>query len=139
MLRRMFKSKIHRVTVTHADPDYEGSVSIDKDLMELADIIPHEAVDVLNITQGTRLTSYAIEAPRGSGIICLNGAAARLNDPGDLVVIATYTELEDEAARAHVPVVLRVDAANRPLLDMRPEVPGPDLPAPAPHALDQPV
>lgn len=137
MQRRMFKSKIHRVTVTHADPDYEGSVSIDRDLMELADIITHEAVDVWNITQGTRLTTYAIEAPRGSGIVCLNGAAARLNSPGDLVILATFTEMEDEEARAYVPKVVRVDGANRPLLDARPEIPGPGLPPMTPTELDQ--
>lgn len=137
MLRRMFKSKIHRVTVTHADPDYEGSVSIDRDLMELADIITHEAVDVWNITRGTRLTTYAIEAPPGSGIICLNGAAARLNTPGDLVILATFTELEDEEARLYVPKVVRVDASNRPFHDTRPEVAGPELPPPVPQGLDR--
>lgn len=128
MLRRMFKSKIHRVTVTHADVHYEGSVSIDQDLLELADIIPHEAVEVWNITQGTRLTTYALAAPAGSGIICLNGAAARLNNPGDLVILATFTEMSDAEARVYVPKVVRVDAENRPLKNAYPETPGPALP-----------
>jgi aspartate 1-decarboxylase len=125
----MFKSKIHRVTVTHANPDYEGSVSIDRDLMDLADVIENEAVEVWNITRGTRLTTYALSAPGGSGIICLNGAAARLNEPGDLVILATFTELEDVEARQHVPRVVRVDSKNRPLVDSQPEKPGPALPA----------
>lgn len=128
MRRRMFKSKIHRATVTHADVDYEGSVSIDEDLLDLADIIPHEAVDVWNITQGTRLTTYALPAPPGSGVICLNGAAARLNKPGDLVILATFTEMEDAEARTFVPKVVRVDHANRPLLESYLETPGPELP-----------
>jgi aspartate 1-decarboxylase len=94
-------------------------------------------VDVWNITQGTRLTAYAIAAPRGSGIVCLNGAAARLYSPGDLVIPATFTEMEDEEARAYVPGVVRVDRANRPLLDVRPEIPGPELPLTPPSELDQ--
>jgi len=125
MKRRMLKSKIHRATVTHADPHYEGSVSIDEQLMNLADIIENEAVDVWNITQGQRLTTYALSAPKDSGIICLNGAAALLNRPGDLVILATFIEIEDADARRHHPRIVRVDSNNRPLLDSHAEVPGP--------------
>ena len=127
MKRRMLKSKIHRATVTHADPHYEGSVSIDEELMELADIIENEAVDVWNITQGSRLTTYAITAPRHSGIICLNGAAALLNKPGDLVILATFITMKDAEAREHRPHLIFVDAQNRPLQRSHVEVPGPDL------------
>ncbi len=129
MIRRMFKSKIHRATVTHANPDYEGSVSIDEDLLDLADIIPNEAVDVWNVTQGTRLTTYAVAARRGSGIVCLNGAAARLNAVGDIVVLATFTELEDEEARQFQPTVVRVGWGNKPRAEQAqaPERPGPLL------------
>lgn len=127
MKRRMLKSKIHRATVTHADPHYEGSVSIDEQLMNLADIIKNEAVDVWNITQGHRLTTYALSAAKDSGIICLNGAAALLNRPGDLVILATFIEMEDADARRHQPYIVRVDSNNRPLLDSQAEVPGPKI------------
>lgn len=123
----MFKSKIHRATVTHADVAYEGSVSIDKDLLDAAGILPNEAVHVWNVTSGSRLITYAIEAPRGSGAVCVNGAAAHLNRPGDLVILATYAQLDAEEARRHVPTVVRVDARNRILPDHGPEVPGPVL------------
>ena len=127
MKRRMLKSKIHRATVTHADQHYEGSVSIDEELMELADIIENESVDVWNVTQGTRLTTYALTAPRHSGIICLNGAAALLNKPGDLVILATFISMKDTDAREHRPRVILVDAQNRALTGSHVEVPGPDL------------
>ncbi|HEV7860444.1 MAG TPA: aspartate 1-decarboxylase [Pyrinomonadaceae bacterium] len=121
----MLKSKIHRATVTHADQHYEGSISIDEELMEAADIIENEAVDVWNVTQGTRLTTYALPSPHGSGIICLNGAAALLNRPGDLVIIASFTEMEDAEARRHVPKVVLVGLENR-ISDKRyTETPGP--------------
>jgi aspartate 1-decarboxylase len=127
----MFKSKIHRATITQADLHYEGSVTIDRDLLDRADIIPHEAVDVWNVTRGTRLTTYALAGERGSGVICINGAAAHLNQPGDLVIIATFAEIDDAEARRYVPKVVRVDARNRPLADAQqlPEVPGPGAPA----------
>ena len=127
MKRRMLKSKIHRATVTHADQHYEGSVSIDEELMELADIIENESVDVWNVTQGTRLTTYALMAPRHSGIICLNGAAALLNKPGDLVILATFISMKDADAREYRPRVILVDAQNRPLTSSHVEVPGPAL------------
>ena len=127
MKLNLFKSKIHRATVTHADLDYEGSVTIDCGLMEAADILPHEAIHVWNVTQGTRLVTYAIEGARGSGVICINGAAARLCRPGDRVILATFADMSPEEARAHVPRVVRVDQQNRRLPDDSPEKPGPTL------------
>ncbi|MBI1204494.1 MAG: aspartate 1-decarboxylase [Rhodopseudomonas sp.] len=112
MNRRMFKSKIHRGTVTHADLHYEGSFSIDKDLMLAADILAYEEVHVWNITNGSRLTTYAIEAPAGSGILCANGAAAHHIKVGDLVIIATFTDMAEVPA-GFAPVVVQVDADNR--------------------------
>ncbi len=123
----MFKSKIHRATVTHADLDYEGSVTIDADLLDAAQILPYEAVHIWNATRGTRLVTYALEGPRGSGAICVNGAAAHLNKPGDLVILATFADLSPEEARAHKPVVVRVDAKNRRLANTSEEKPGPIL------------
>lgn len=113
MRRVLFKSKIHRATVTHADVDYEGSVTIDKDLLEASDILPYEKVAVWNVTRGTRLETYALEGERGSGVICINGAAAHLNQPGDLVILATFTEVEDAEARTWKPTVVLVDEKNR--------------------------
>ena len=131
MKLNVFKSKIHRATVTHADVDYEGSVTIDRDLMDAADMLPYESVHIWNVTRGSRLVTYIIEGPRGSGAICVNGAAAHLNSPGDLVILATFADMTREEARAHVPRVVRVDASNRPLPDARPEQPAPILSAPA--------
>lgn len=111
--RSMFKSKIHRATITHADVDYEGSVTIDTDLLEAADILPHEEVHVWNVTRGTRLSTYALEGERGSGVICINGAAAHLCKPGDLVIIATFAPVAEADARAHRPAVVLVDGNNR--------------------------
>ncbi len=124
--RHLFKSKIHRANVTHADLHYEGSVTIDQDLLEAADILPYEKVAVWNVTRGSRLETYALEGERGSGVICLNGAAAHLNEPGDLVIIATFAEVEDEEAKAWTPTVVFVDAHNR-IVRKAPEVPGPKL------------
>jgi aspartate 1-decarboxylase len=123
----VFKSKIHRATVTHADLDYEGSVTIDADLLEAADILPHEAVHIWNVTRGTRLVTYALEGPRGCGAIAVNGAAAHLNKPGDLVILATFADMTPDEARKHQPTVVRVDERNRPTGDNRPELPGPIL------------
>jgi aspartate 1-decarboxylase len=125
MRRTFFKSKIHRATVTHADLDYEGSVSIDEDLMDAAGFLEYEAVHVWNITRGTRLQTYAIKGERGSGIICINGAAAHLNRPGDMVILATFAEMEEAEARAHVPQVVLVDAKNRVVAQDVAEVAGP--------------
>lgn len=123
----LFKSKIHRARVTHADVAYEGSVTIDRDLMDAATILPHEAVHVWNVTRGTRLQTYALPGPRGSGAVCVNGAAAHQNQPGDLVILATFAEMSPEEARNHVPTVVRVDDRNHPLSDSGPERPGPTL------------
>ena len=127
MKLRMFKSKIHRATVTHADLDYEGSVTIDRDLMDLAGILPHEEVHIWNVTRGTRLSTYALVGPRGSGAVCVNGAAAHHNRPGDLVILATFAEMNREEAEVHEPTVVRVDEKNRPLSDRSAEQPGPLL------------
>src|SRR5512143_3818166 len=94
----VFKSKLHRATVTQADLDYEGSVTIDAALMEAADIHEHDAVHIWNITRGTRLQTYALRGPRGSGIVCINGAAAHLVKPQDLVIIATFAEMDPAEA-----------------------------------------
>jgi len=113
MRLNVFKSKIHRATVTHADLDYEGSVTIDAELMAAARIVPFEAVHVWNVTRGTRLQTYAIAGDAGSGVICINGAAAHLNKPGDLVILATFAEVDVEEARRHRPTVVLVDRSNR--------------------------
>src|SRR5438477_1980794 len=109
----MLKSKIHRATVTQADVNYEGSVTVDADLLIAADILPHEEVHVWNVTRGTRLRTYAMVGESGSGICCINGAAAHLAKPGDLVIIATYCLLTDADARQHKPRVILVDQINR--------------------------
>ena len=126
MKLNMFKSKIHRATVTHADLEYEGSVTIDLDLLEAAQILPFEAVHVWNVIRGIRLIIYALEGPRGFGAICVNGVAAHLNSPGDLVIIATFAEMTAEEARLHKPRVVRVDEQNR-VTDTADERPGPIL------------
>jgi aspartate 1-decarboxylase len=123
----MFLGKIHRATVTHADLEYEGSVTIDQDLLDAAGMLIHEEIHVLNVTQGTRLVTYTLPGPRGSGIICINGAAAHLNRPGDKVILATYGDMSDEEARRHEPRVVLVDAQNR-ISEIRAEIPGPQLP-----------
>ncbi len=126
-MRQMFRSKIHRATITHADLDYEGSVTIDETLMEAADILEYEEVHVWNVTRGSRLVTYALKGPKDSGVICINGAAAHLNHPGDLVILATFTTMSDEEAREHVPKVVRVDSENH-LLGIEAERAGPRMP-----------
>jgi len=113
MQRLMFRSKIHRATVTEADLDYEGSITIDDSLMEAADILDFEVVHLWNVTRGSRVTTYAMRGVRGSGTVCVNGAAAHLNQPGDLLIIATFGEMTEEEARVHHPKIVRVDAQNR--------------------------
>jgi aspartate 1-decarboxylase len=126
MRRTLFRSKIHRATVTQADLDYEGSITIDALLMRAADILPYEKVHVWNRTNGSRLETYALEGEPGSGVICVNGAAAHLARPGDIVIIATFAEAADEAeARAWRPIVVHVDAANHIVAGRDDEVPGP--------------
>ncbi|MFD4628361.1 aspartate 1-decarboxylase [Streptomyces sp. NPDC058284] len=113
MLRTMFKSKIHRATVTQADLHYVGSVTIDADLLDAADLLPGELVHIVDVTNGARLETYTIEGERGSGVIGINGAAAHLVHPGDKVIIISYAQVEDAEARALRPRVVHVDEANR--------------------------
>ena len=114
MKRSLFKSKLHRATVTHADLSYEGSVTIDQALMHAADILPYERVHIWNASNGSRLETYALPGEAGSGVVCVNGAAARHAHPGDVVIIATFAEAVDDAeARAWQPTVVRLDARNR--------------------------
>ena len=112
MLLTMMKGKLHRATVTQADMHYEGSISIDKDLLDASGILPHEQVDVLDIDNGQRFTTYAIEAPRGSRVIGVNGAAARLVQPGDKVIIIAYGQLDAAEARNYAPTVVLLDDDN---------------------------
>ena len=124
MRRRMFTGKIHRATVTQADLHYEGSVTIDEDLLDASGILPNEEVHIWDVTSGSRLVTYAISGARGSGVVCVNGAAAHLVSPGDLVIIAAFGEMDDAAARSHVPRVVFVDSDNR-MVESRAEIPGP--------------
>lgn len=109
----MFKSKIHRATVTHADLHYVGSVTVDADLLDAADILPGELVSIVDITNGSRLETYTIPGERGSGVIGINGAAAHLVNVGDLVILMTYAQMSDAEARDYVPSVVHVDAQNK--------------------------
>lgn len=121
----VFKSKIHRATVTHADLDYEGSVTISEELMEASKILEHEQVHIWNVTRGTRLITYALRGERGSGIICINGAAAHLMSPKDTVIIATFAEVDEADAQAWKPTVVLVDGENRIVDPALKEVAGP--------------
>ncbi len=112
-MRTMLKSKIHRASVTEVDLDYEGSISIDRSLMEAADILPFEQVDVLNINNGARFSTYAIEGERDSGVIGINGAAARLAIKGDLVIIVSYSTVPNDEAMTIKPAIVLVDRQNR--------------------------
>ncbi|MEU0131734.1 MULTISPECIES: aspartate 1-decarboxylase [unclassified Streptomyces] len=127
MLRTMFKSKIHRATVTQADLHYVGSLTIDEDLMDAADLLPGEQIHIVDITNGARLETYVIPGQRGTGVIGINGAAARLVQPGDLVIIISYASVTDAEARALVPRVVHVDQLNRQVLET-----GSDLAEPVP-------
>ncbi|WP_435200279.1 aspartate 1-decarboxylase [Janibacter sp. GS2] len=112
MQRFMLHSKIHRATVTQADLHYVGSLTIDTDLMDAAGMLPGQQVDVVDVDNGSRLTTYAIEGERGTGIVCINGAAARLVSPGDIVIIIAYAAMDDEEARTFEPQVVFVDEDN---------------------------
>lgn len=112
MRRRMMKSKIHRATVTDADLHYVGSVTVDRDLMDAADLLEYEQVAVVDIDNGARLETYVIEGPRGSGAICLNGAAARLVAPGDRVILISYADYDDAELDRYEPRVVHVDTGN---------------------------
>lgn len=115
MMRQMMKSKLHRATVTEANLNYVGSVTIDEDLMELVDILPDEKVQIVNNNNGARLETYAIPGPRGSGVVCLNGAAARLVQVGDSVIIISYGFVTEDEVRRHKPKVAILDERNRPV------------------------
>jgi len=113
MQRTMLKSKIHRATVTHTLVDYEGSIEIDQDLLTAADIAPYEEVQVWDVTNGSRFATYAIPAQAGSGRVCINGAAARLAQPGDLIIIASFGVLDENELKKHSPRLVFVDEKNR--------------------------
>ncbi len=113
MKRRLLKSKLHRVTVTHSELEYEGSVAIDGRLLDAADILEYEKLEVYNITSGERFGTYAIRAEEGSGIISVNGAAAHKADPGDIVIICTYADLDEKELSSFKPRLVYVDSDNR--------------------------
>jgi len=113
MNRTMFRSKIHRATVTMAELYYEGSITVDRELLNAADILPYEKVQVVNLNTGARLETYTLEGPAGSGMVCLNGPAARLGAVGDEVIIITYETMSDEEAKKHKPRIVLVDKNNR--------------------------
>ena len=130
MLRTMLKSKIHRATVTQADLHYVGSVTVDEDLLDAADLLPGEQVAIVDVTNGARLETYVIPGERGSGMIGINGAAAHLVHPGDLVILISYGLLDAAEVRSWVPKVVHVDPANRIVTlssDLVAPVPGSDL------------
>jgi len=122
MMRQMLKSKIHRATVTDADLNYDGSITVDAALMEAADLLPHEQVHVWDVNNGERFQTYVIPGPRRSGTICVNGSAARRVHRGDLLIIASFAALDEDEARSYQPTVVRVDARNRQRRKPDPEV-----------------
>jgi aspartate 1-decarboxylase len=113
MFRTMMKSKIHRATVTEANLNYVGSITIDEDLIELVDMYPNEKVQIVNNNNGARLETYIIPGPRGSGVVCLNGAAARLVQTGDTVIIVSYAMMTEEEAKRHKPAIAIMGAGNK--------------------------
>jgi aspartate 1-decarboxylase len=113
MNREMFRSKIHRATVTMAELYYEGSITIDKKLLDAAGILPHEKVQVVNLNNGSRMDTYTLEGEEGSGMVCLNGPAARLGYVGDEVIIIAYSQMTDEEAKKHKPKIVLVDKSNK--------------------------
>lgn len=115
MLRTLCKSKIHRATITEANLNYVGSLTVDEDLLQLSDILPYEQVHVVNVSNGERLVTYAIPGPRGSGVVCLNGAAARRGQPGDLIIVIAYGHYNEAEAQAFQPRIVVVDEHNRPV------------------------
>lgn len=112
-MRTMFKSKIHRATVTEANLNYVGSITIDSDLLKAADMLEYEQVSVVNVTTGARFETYTIAGPAGSGVVCLNGGAARLAHPGDVVIIITYAQMSEAELQGFKPTVVLVDGQNR--------------------------
>lgn len=115
MFRTLCKSKIHRATITDANLHYQGSITIDVELLERANILPYERVQVVNCNNGARLETYTMPGERGKGEVCLNGAAARLGHPGDIVIIISYALMSEEEAAGYEPIVVHVDEANRPV------------------------
>ncbi|WP_034270335.1 aspartate 1-decarboxylase [Actinospica robiniae] len=137
MYRTMLKSKIHRATVTHADLHYVGSVTVDRDLMDAADLLPGELVAIVDVTNGSRLETYVIEGERGSGVIGINGAAAHLVQPGDLVILISYLQVAYGEEGGYAPRVVHVDAGNR-IVDLDADLSAPVVGTPAqrsPHAV----
>jgi len=113
MLRSILKSKIHRATITETHLDYEGSITVDSDLLAAADILPGEKVQVVNLNNGLRFETYAIAGDPGGGTVCLNGPAARCGEPGDVIIVITYCLLDDAHIKSHKPIVVKVDAHNK--------------------------
>ncbi len=122
MYRTMMKSKIHRATVTEANLNYVGSITIDEDLMDAADLLENEKVQIVNNNNGARLETYVIVGERGSGVVCLNGAAARLVQPGDTVIIISYAMMSAEELATHRPTVVFVDETNKAVMEAHKEV-----------------
>lgn len=133
MRRRMLKSKIHRAVVTDANLHYVGSVTVDPDLLDAADILEHEQVAIVDIDNGARLETYAIAGVRGSGDMCLNGAAARLVQPGDRIIVISYAEYDDAELAHYEPRVVHVDRGNRQVDAMTAELLAAEQQGPAPH------
>jgi aspartate 1-decarboxylase len=129
MMRTMLKSKIHRATVTQADLHYVGSVTVDEDLLDAADLLPGEQVAIVDVTNGARLETYVIPGRRGTGVIGINGAAAHLVHPGDLVILISYGQMDETEAKSHLPRIVHVDAGNRIVdLGSDPSAPVPGVP-----------
>ncbi|WP_240413842.1 aspartate 1-decarboxylase [Paenibacillus periandrae] len=122
MFRTMLKSKIHRATVTEANLNYVGSITIDEDLIDMIDILPNEKVQIVNNNNGARFETYVIPGPRGSGVICLNGAAARLVHPGDTVIILSFVMMSDEEARKHIPSIAIMGENNKVISVLKEEI-----------------
>lgn len=133
MRRRMLKSKIHRAVVTDANLHYVGSVTVDPDLLDAADILEHEQVAIVDIDNGARLETYAIAGVRGSGDMCLNGAAARLVQPGDRIIVISYAEYDDAEMAGYEPRIVHVDTGNRQIDAMTAELLASEQRGPAPH------
>ncbi|MFP5254665.1 MAG: aspartate 1-decarboxylase [Acidimicrobiia bacterium] len=133
MRRRMMKSKIHRATVTDANLHYVGSITVDRDLMDAADLLEYEQVAVVDVDNGARLETYVIEGARGSGDICLNGAAARLVSPGDRVIIISYADYEQAELEGYEPTIVHVDRSNREVDALTAELIATENQGPAPH------
>ncbi|MGH9259079.1 MAG: aspartate 1-decarboxylase [Acidimicrobiales bacterium] len=133
MRRRMLKSKIHRAVVTDANLHYVGSVTVDPDLLDAADVLEHEQVAIVDIDNGARLETYAIAGVRGSGDMCLNGAAARLVQPGDRIIVISYAEYDDAEMAGYEPRVVHVDTDNRQIDAMTAELLATEQRGPAPH------